>query len=70
MVGNTTDRNTGTPVNGVTVTSVDRPTDTAVSAATPDDPNLPDGFYQLFSGLTGAHPFTATRPPYRRSPSR
>ncbi|WP_370516938.1 S8 family serine peptidase [Micromonospora sp. HM134] len=64
VVGNTTDRNTGAAVNGVTVTSVDRPTDTAVSAATPDDPNLPDGFYHLFSGLTGTHPFTASRPPY------
>ncbi|MFJ6195927.1 S8 family serine peptidase [Micromonospora sp. NPDC092111] len=64
VVGNTTDRNTGAAVNGVTVTSVDRPTDTGVSAATPDDPNLPDGFYHLFSGLTGTHPFTASRPPY------
>ncbi|MDM4721014.1 S8 family serine peptidase [Micromonospora sp. WMMA1363] len=64
VVGTTTDRNTGAPVNGVTVTSVDRPADTGVSAATPEDPNEPDGFYWLFSGLTGTHPFTATRTPY------
>ncbi len=64
VVGTTTDRNTGTPLNGVTVTSVDRPADQGVSAATPDDPNEPDGFYWLFSGLTGTHPFTATRTPY------
>ncbi|NJP31489.1 S8 family serine peptidase [Micromonospora thermarum] len=64
VVGTTTDRNTGTPVNGVSVTSVDRPADKGVSAATPDDPNEPDGFYWLFSGLTGTHPVTATRTPY------
>ncbi|TDC79864.1 peptidase S8 [Micromonospora sp. KC606] len=64
VVGATTDRNTGTAVNGVTVTSVDRPADRGISAATPDDPSLPDGFYHLFSGLTGEHPFAASRPPY------
>ncbi|RKN39101.1 S8 family serine peptidase [Micromonospora endolithica] len=65
VVGTTTDRNTGAPLNGVTVTSVDRPTDRGVSAATPDDPGQPDGFYWLFSGLTGSHPFTASRTPYQ-----
>lgn len=64
MVGTTTDRNTGDPLNGVTVTSDHRPEERAVSAATPEDPAEPDGFYWLFSGLTGTHPFTAERTPY------
>ncbi|MFY1704582.1 S8 family serine peptidase [Micromonospora sp. WMMA1923] len=64
VVGTVTDRNTGSAVVGATVTSDDRPEDRAVTVATPDDANLPDGFYHLFSGLTGAHPFTATRTPY------
>ncbi len=64
VVGTTTDRTTGAALNGVTVVSDDRPQDRAVSAATPDDPGEPDGFYWLFSGLTGTHPFTASRTPY------
>src|SRR5262249_9086822 len=27
-----------------------------LSAATPDDPNVADGYYWLFSSLTGSHP--------------
>ncbi|MEU7843242.1 S8 family serine peptidase [Micromonospora sp. NPDC049114] len=65
VLGLTTDRNTGTPLNGVTVVSADRPADRGTSASTPDDPALPDGFYRLFSGLTGAHRFTASRAPYQ-----
>ncbi|WP_422734645.1 S8 family serine peptidase [Micromonospora sp. WMMD558] len=64
VVGRTTDRNSGTPVNGVSVTSVDRPADRGDSAATPEDPTQPDGFYWLFSGRTGTHPLTATLRPY------
>ncbi|MFI5933094.1 S8 family serine peptidase [Actinoplanes sp. NPDC051494] len=64
VVGNTTDANTGTALNGVTVTSDDVPADKAVSAATPDDPALADGFYWLFSTATGSHGFTATKTPY------
>ncbi|WP_434741861.1 S8 family serine peptidase [Micromonospora sp. SH-82] len=64
VVGTVTDRNTGSPVVGATVTSDGRPQDRAVTVATPDDANLADGFYHLFSGLTGAHPFTVTRTPY------
>ncbi len=46
-------------INGATVTSLDRPAEKAVSAATPDDPGLDDGFYWMFSSLTGRHPFEA-----------
>ncbi|MFJ6166095.1 S8 family serine peptidase [Micromonospora orduensis] len=65
LLGVTTDRNTGTPLNGVTVAAADRTQDRGVSAATPDDPNLPDGFYWLFSASTGPHRFSATRSPYQ-----
>jgi subtilisin family serine protease len=65
VLGVITDRNTDTPLNEVTVVSVDRPQDRGRSTPTPDDPALPDGFYWLFSGLTGAHRLTASRPPYR-----
>ncbi|HEU4426109.1 MAG TPA: S8 family serine peptidase [Pilimelia sp.] len=65
VVGFTSDRNTGAALNGVTVASVDAPADKGVSAPTPDDPNIPDGFYSLFSSVTGSHPFTATKAPYQ-----
>ncbi|WJK44218.1 S8 family serine peptidase [Solwaraspora sp. WMMA2056] len=65
LVGTTTDHNTGAALNGVTVAAVADPTVAAVSAATPADPTQPDGFYQLFSPLTGEQEFTATRAPYQ-----
>ncbi|MEO3742781.1 S8 family serine peptidase [Plantactinospora sp. B5E13] len=65
VVGFTTDSNTGAAVNGVTVTSDAAPTDKGVSAPTPDDPNIPDGFYWLFSSLSGQQSFTASLPPFR-----
>ena len=37
-----------------------RPT-TRHAAATPDDPNLGDGFYWMFSSVTGKHTFTAAK---------
>ncbi|MEU5913534.1 S8 family serine peptidase [Micromonospora sp. NPDC047527] len=70
VLGVTTDRNTGTPLNGVTVVSADQPEDRGVSSATPEDPALPDGFYQLFSRLTGAHQFAASRSPYQEATKR
>ncbi|MFY1634458.1 S8 family serine peptidase [Solwaraspora sp. WMMB335] len=65
LVGTTTDHTTGSALNGVTVASTADPDITAVSAPTPDDPALPDGFYQLFSPLVGEQEFTASRPPYQ-----
>ena len=67
VVGNVNDANTNAGVNGATVTSGDHPSDKGVSRATPDDPNLGDGYYWLFSSLTGSHPFTATKSPYQAS---
>jgi N-acetylneuraminic acid mutarotase len=64
IVGNVTDANTKAGVNGATVTSADAPGDHTTSAATPDDPNLGDGFYWTFSHLTGKHPVTAAASHY------
>ncbi|MEV0811051.1 S8 family serine peptidase [Micromonospora sp. NPDC050200] len=60
VVGRVTDKNTGAGINGATVTSADKPAEKTTSAATPNDPNLGDGFYWMFSSLTGEHTFTAT----------
>ncbi|WP_245724515.1 S8 family serine peptidase [Micromonospora citrea] len=59
VLGHVRDKNTGGYVNGATVTSGDRPAEKATTVATPDDPGLADGFYWMFSSLTGTHPFTA-----------
>ena len=64
VVGHVKDDNSGGYINGATVTSVDAPSEKAVTTATPDDPGLPDGFYWLFSSKTGTHPFKATAPNY------
>ncbi|HEY7050310.1 MAG TPA: carboxypeptidase regulatory-like domain-containing protein [Jatrophihabitantaceae bacterium] len=58
--GNVADLDTGNAINGATVTSVDQPVQKGTTAATPDDPANPDGFYWLFSSLTGSHPFAAS----------
>jgi hypothetical protein len=65
--GNVSDLTTSAAINGAKVTSNDHPADNGISAATPDDPNNPDGYYWLFSSLTGSHPFTASKALY--SPS-
>ena len=67
VVGTVNDANTGAGINGAKVTSGDQPADAGTTAATPDDGNLGDGYYWLFSTLTGAHPFTATKAPYQPS---
>ncbi|WP_449343644.1 carboxypeptidase regulatory-like domain-containing protein [Streptomyces polygonati] len=64
IVGNVTDANTRTGVNGATVTSTDAPGDHTTSTATPDDPARGDGFYWMFSHLTGKHPVSAAASHY------
>ncbi|MEE3920589.1 hypothetical protein V2I01_27160 [Micromonospora sp. BRA006-A] len=59
VLGHVRDKNDNSYVNGATVTSKDRPAEKATTVATPDDTELPDGFYWMFSSLTGKHPFTA-----------
>jgi subtilisin family serine protease/N-acetylneuraminic acid mutarotase len=60
VLGQVTDANTGDGLNGATVTSEANPDDSATSFATPDDPAIGDGFYWLFSSLTGSQQFTAS----------
>ncbi|MFI6938462.1 S8 family serine peptidase [Streptomyces sp. NPDC050418] len=59
VLGHVRDANDNGYVNGATVTSDDKPAEKATSAATPDDTALADGFYWMFSSLTGSHKFTA-----------
>ena len=64
IVGMVTDGNTKAGRNGVLVTSTDAPGDHTTTTATPDDPKLGDGFYWMFSHLTGNHPVKAQAPSY------
>jgi N-acetylneuraminic acid mutarotase len=59
VVGNVRGATGPAGINGATVTSVDKPEEKAITAATPDDAALDDGFYWMFSSLTGRHPFEA-----------
>jgi subtilisin family serine protease/N-acetylneuraminic acid mutarotase len=65
VAGNVFDRNTGAGINGATVTSVGMPEETTTTFATPDDPVQGDGFYWMFSSLTGPQQFTASAASYR-----
>ncbi|MDF1604202.1 S8 family serine peptidase [Nocardioides sp. YIM 152315] len=64
VVGNVRGSTGRAGVDDATVTSLDNPDDTATTKATPDDPALDDGFYQLFSSQTGRHPFEASAEQY------
>ncbi|HEX6335545.1 MAG TPA: carboxypeptidase regulatory-like domain-containing protein [Jiangellaceae bacterium] len=64
LVGNVRDANTGESLNDAAVTSDNEPADTTTTFGTPDDPGVDDGFYILFSSLTGMQPFTATKDLY------
>jgi hypothetical protein len=68
VVGNVLDAATGAGIDGATVTSEDDPADTATTVSTPDDPRLGDGFYWLFSSLTGKHYLTAAQSGYASHP--
>jgi Carboxypeptidase regulatory-like domain/Kelch motif len=65
VVGNVYDTNTEAGLNGATVTSDARPVEKATTSATPDDPNVDDGYYWLFSSLTGPTSFTASKSLYQ-----
>jgi N-acetylneuraminic acid mutarotase len=67
VVGTVSDANTNLGINGATVTSTDKPAEKATTMATPDDSNVGDGYYWMFSSLTGSHPFNATKAPYTAS---
>jgi Carboxypeptidase regulatory-like domain len=59
LLAGVTSTSTGAALDGVTVTSKSAPAGTGTSAPT-SDPAFPDGFYWLFSSMTGPHTFTAT----------
>ena len=61
VVGNVYDANTANALNEALVASDGAPDESAITASTPDDANLDDGFYMLFSSLTGAQDFTASK---------
>jgi N-acetylneuraminic acid mutarotase len=65
VVGNVYDANTNAGLNGAKVTSGDKPAENTTTGATPDDASNPDGYYQMFSSLTGPHPFTASKSQYQ-----
>ena len=58
VVGNVSDSNTGTGLNGAKVKNMPDG-DEATTVATPQDPNVPDGFYAVFAG-SGPQPFEAS----------
>ncbi len=64
VVGNVYDLITGEPLNGATVTVDEAPENSATTQATPDDPAVDDGFYILFSPLTGPTDITADKAQY------
>ncbi|HEX6871944.1 MAG TPA: carboxypeptidase regulatory-like domain-containing protein, partial [Micromonosporaceae bacterium] len=65
VVGQVTDANTSSGVNGAVVTSVDKPAEKATTGGTPDDTARGDGFFWLYSTLTGSHQFTAAKAGYQ-----
>jgi subtilisin family serine protease len=65
VVGHVTDLNTGEGINGATVASAGAPEEATTTVATPDDPNLDDGFFWMFSSLTGSQEFTASSGAYQ-----
>ncbi|MFI5690952.1 carboxypeptidase regulatory-like domain-containing protein [Kribbella sp. NPDC051586] len=58
LVGQVTGPSGG--INGATVGSVTKPEQYTATMSTPDDPNVGDGFYQLFTTATGAQKIAAT----------
>ena len=60
VTGQVLDANTDEPVDGATVTSVDHPSEQTISAATPDDANLGDGYFSLFAAGSGTQHLTAS----------
>ncbi|GIG64649.1 S8 family serine peptidase [Phytomonospora endophytica] len=63
VVGNVLDQNAGTTLNGAKVTDTVSGA-SAITAATPDDTQLADGFYWLFTDATGPHDLTASKSGY------
>ncbi|WP_239133936.1 carboxypeptidase regulatory-like domain-containing protein [Rugosimonospora africana] len=61
VTGQVTDANTRAALNGAVITTPDSAAVKVSSAATPQDAALGDGFYWLFSPVTGSHPFSVAK---------
>lgn len=66
VVGNVSNSGTGEAVNGASVTSQANAEVKATTKPTPDDANLDDGFYWLFSPEVGNRKFDATAGGYEK----
>jgi hypothetical protein len=64
ILGTLTSFYTGMFLNDGTVFSAERPQERTTSFGTGDDPATPEGFYLLFSSLTGPRPITALQKGY------
>lgn len=64
LAGNVYDGNTGLGLNGAKVASDNAPADKTTAFSTLFDPNVDEGFYILFSSLTGGNPFTGSKNSY------
>ncbi|MGH3447109.1 MAG: Kelch repeat-containing protein, partial [Nocardioidaceae bacterium] len=64
VAGIVTDHNTGDPVDGATVTSDVNDDEFGVTTQTPEDANLSDGYYWLFSSHAGRTGFTGSKGQY------
>lgn len=64
LLGNVYDGNTSLGLNGAKVTSDNAPSDKTTAFSTLFDPNVDEGFYILFSSLTGSNPFTGSKNSY------
>lgn len=64
VTGNVYDGSTGEAMNGVQVAGIDPGVGYAVTRATPDDGELDDGFYVLYSPYTGTVSLEAAAPGY------
>ncbi|MEU5563960.1 S8 family serine peptidase [Micromonospora musae] len=69
VTGVVRDDNTGAPVNGAKLVDEASRSELAASAATPLDPNLPDGFYWLFASQPKPT-FTVSYPRYATGEAR
>ncbi|HTU75648.1 MAG TPA: carboxypeptidase regulatory-like domain-containing protein [Trebonia sp.] len=63
VIGQVTDANTRASLTGAVISTPDA-TGVKVTSAATDDANLGDGFYWLFSPVTGRHPFSAAKTHY------